>query len=82
MANRTGLTFNGSRLVKHTYIYEPTSAQHEQALQQIFGRPVDGQAPLPDRPEYIADDSSGAETVKRYFNSLRYQSQASRPNWK
>ena len=88
------IDFTKSPLVQNTVLYEPTYEQHEQELNRIYGRPIDGL--FPRRPkmengldfEYttLAQTSEGLQEVKKtakvHFNSLQYQQFIRRPNWK
>ena len=88
------IDFTKSPLVQNTVLYEPTYEQHEQELNRIYGRPIDGL--FPRRPkiengldfEYttLAQTSEGLREVKKTarvnFNSLQYQQFIRRPSWK
>lgn len=88
------IDFTKSPLVQNTVLYEPTYEQHEQELNRIYSRPIDGL--FPRRPkmengldfEYttLAQTSEGLQEVKKtarvHFNSLQYQQFIRRPSWK
>lgn len=88
------IDFNKSPLVQNTVLYEPTYEQHEQELNRIYGRPVDGLFPRRAKQENgldfeyttLTQTTEGLQEVKKtarvHFNSLQYQQFVRRPSWK